>query len=48
LWREGERISLAPKTFSVLRYLVENAGRIVTQEELLEAVWPGTYVQPEI
>jgi DNA-binding winged helix-turn-helix (wHTH) protein len=48
LWRENDRISLAPKTFSVLRYLVENAGRLVTQEELLEAVWPGTYVQPEI
>jgi len=27
---------------------VENPGRLVTQEELLEAVWPGTYVQPEI
>src|SRR5437762_8313949 len=48
LWREGERISLAPKTFAVLRYLVENPGRLVTQDELLEAVWPGTYVQPEI
>jgi DNA-binding winged helix-turn-helix (wHTH) protein/tetratricopeptide (TPR) repeat protein len=48
LWREGSRISLAPKTFAVLRYLVENPGRLVTQEELLEAVWPGTYVQPEI
>jgi DNA-binding winged helix-turn-helix (wHTH) protein len=39
---------LAPKTFSVLRYLVENPGRLVTQDELLEAVWPGTFVQPEI
>ncbi|MCU1335714.1 MAG: transcriptional regulator, putative ATPase, winged helix family [Bryobacterales bacterium] len=48
LWREDARISLPPKTFAVLRYLVENAGRLVTQEELLEAVWPGTYVQPEI
>jgi len=48
LWREGDRISLAPKTFAVLRYLVENPGRLVTQDELLEAVWPGTYVQPEI
>jgi len=27
---------------------VDNPGRLVTQEELLEAVWPGTYVQPEI
>lgn len=48
LWRENERISLAPKAFGVLRYLVENAGRLVTQEELLEALWPETYVQPEV
>ena len=47
-WREDDRISLAPKTFAVLRHLVENPGRLVTQDELLEAVWPGTYVQPEI
>jgi len=52
LWRgEGpaeERILLAPKAFAVLRYLVEHPGRLVTHEELLEALWPKTYVQPEV
>src|SRR5580693_4701263 len=48
LWRQQARISMAPKVFDVLRYLVENAGRLVTQQELLEAVWPETFVQPEI
>jgi DNA-binding winged helix-turn-helix (wHTH) protein/tetratricopeptide (TPR) repeat protein len=53
LWRRGEgrgdeRILLTPKAFAVLRYLVEHAGRLVTQEELLEAVWPDTFVQPEV
>jgi DNA-binding winged helix-turn-helix (wHTH) protein/tetratricopeptide (TPR) repeat protein len=53
LWRQGdggaeERILLKPKVFDVLRYLVEHAGRLVAQEELLEAVWPDTYVQPEV
>lgn len=48
LWREDARISLAPKVFSVLEYLVRHAGRLVSQEELLEAVWPETYVQPEV
>lgn len=52
LWRRleaggDERILLAPKAFSVLRYLVERAGRLVTEAELLEAVWPGLCVQPE-
>ena len=53
LWRRretphDERILLTPKAFAVLRYLVAHAGRLVTQEELLKAVWPGTYVQPEV
>jgi DNA-binding winged helix-turn-helix (wHTH) protein/tetratricopeptide (TPR) repeat protein len=48
LWRGEERLSLAPKAFDVLRYLVEHADRLVTQEEILEALWPGTYVNPEV
>jgi DNA-binding winged helix-turn-helix (wHTH) protein len=31
----------------VLRYLVEHPGRLVTPDELLEALWPDTYVNPE-
>ena len=48
LWRDEIRITLTPKVFAVLRYLVDHPGRLVTQEELLEAIWPETYVQPEI
>jgi len=48
LWRGETRITLTPKVFAVLRFLVDHPGRLVTQEELLEAVWPETYVQPEI
>src|SRR6266851_1167438 len=52
LWRgEGlaeERILLAPKAFALLRYLVEHPGRLVTHDELFEALWPKTYVQPEV
>src|SRR6266852_4559675 len=52
LWRgDGlaeERILLAPKAYAVLRYLVEHPGRLVTQDELFEALWPKTYVQPEV
>jgi len=48
LWREETRIALTPKVFAVLRYLVAHPGRLITQEELLEAIWPETYVQPEI
>ncbi len=48
LWRNGERIPLTPKPFAVLRYLVENPQRLVTYDELLEALWPETYVQPQV
>jgi predicted ATPase/DNA-binding winged helix-turn-helix (wHTH) protein len=52
LWRRGdtgqeERVLLTPKAFAVLDHLVENAGRLVTHEELLEAVWPDTVVEPQ-
>lgn len=48
LWRADERVSLPPKAFDVLRYLVEHPGRLVTQDEILEAVWPETFVNPEV
>ncbi len=48
LWRGQDRVQIPPKAFDVLRYLVENPGRVVTQNELLEALWPETYVNPEI
>jgi DNA-binding winged helix-turn-helix (wHTH) protein/dephospho-CoA kinase len=47
LWNGEDRANLAPKEFDVLRYLVEHAGRLVTPDEILEALWPGTYVNPE-
>jgi predicted ATPase len=37
-----------PKPFAVLHYLVEHAGRLVTHDQLLNAIWPDTYVQPEV
>src|SRR5258708_13515665 len=43
----GARADLGPKGFDVLRYLVEQAGRLVTPDEILEALWPEAYVNPE-
>lgn len=48
LWREGKQVPLAPKPFAVLRYLVDNPQRLVTHDELLDALWPNTYVQPQV
>jgi DNA-binding winged helix-turn-helix (wHTH) protein len=44
LWRGAELLPLRLKAFVLLRYLVEHAQRLVTQEELLKAVWQRAYV----
>src|SRR5579871_3089971 len=41
---DRNEIVLRPKTFSVLRYLVENSGRLVAKDELFAAVWPNVAV----
>ncbi len=40
----GDAIALRPQAFAVLRHLVQNANRLVTKAELLEAVWGGAAV----
>ena len=43
LSRDGTALPLRLKVFDTLRVLVENAGRLVTKEELLQAVWGPDY-----
>ena len=40
----GREIELSPKAFAVLRLLAENAGRLVSKQELHDAVWPDVTV----
>ena len=44
VWRGQQPIPLKPKTFTLLQYLVTHAGRLVTKEELLDALWPDVHV----
>ena len=44
LLRGEEPLALPPKVFAVLRYLHEHPGRLVTKQELLDAVWPDIAV----
>jgi len=39
LRHDSRLISLRPKTFAVLQYMAENPARLITQDELLKAVW---------
>jgi pimeloyl-ACP methyl ester carboxylesterase/DNA-binding winged helix-turn-helix (wHTH) protein len=45
LSRGGEMIPLRLKVFDTLLVLVENAGRLITKQELLDAIWPETTVE---
>ena len=44
LWRDEQAVPLTLKAFALLRYLAERPGQLATKEELLEAVWPETFV----
>lgn len=44
LWRGAELLSLTPKAFAVLRYLIERPGQLVSKAALLKAVWPDIAV----
>src|SRR5689334_10318016 len=45
LVRSGQKLDVRPKVFDALRYLLERAGRLVTKQELLDALWEGTTVE---
>src|SRR6266852_3005144 len=45
LSRAGSPVSLTPKAFDVLTFLAQNPHRLVTKEELLQAVWGDTFVE---
>ncbi len=44
LWCGTLAISLRPKAFAVLKILIENSGQLVSKENVLDTVWPGTFV----
>src|ERR1051325_5043377 len=45
LTRAGDTISLTPKATEILLLLVVNAGQLVEKDELLQQVWPDTFVE---
>ena len=41
---DGELVSLALREFELLSYLMENSGRVVTRESLMQNVWGWDYI----
>ena len=44
VWKGSEQRRLKHKSFEVLSYLLRHAGKLVSKEELFDAVWPETHV----
>jgi DNA-binding winged helix-turn-helix (wHTH) protein/TolB-like protein/tetratricopeptide (TPR) repeat protein len=45
LYRQNRLIALTPKAFDTLLVLVRHAGHVVSKEELMQQVWPDTFVE---
>jgi len=46
VWKADQPVPLEPKALDVLRHLVANRERLVTKDELMDAVWKDTFVTP--
>lgn len=42
--RNGDAVHLSPKAYELLRLLIEHRPRVMGKQELMEALWPGTFV----
>src|SRR5580693_8773923 len=45
LYRQGAVVSMPPKAIQTLVILVQRRGEVVTKDELMQAVWPDTFVE---
>jgi DNA-binding winged helix-turn-helix (wHTH) protein/TolB-like protein/Tfp pilus assembly protein PilF len=45
LLRDGRPVPLTPRTFDLLVFLVEHSGRLVSKDQIFEAVWHGSFVE---
>ena len=44
LYRDGAEVRIRPRSFDVLRYLAERPGKLVSRDELMDALWQGAVV----
>lgn len=45
LLRDGKQVRLTPKVFDTLLVLLENSGRVIEKDEMMDKVWPDTVVE---
>src|ERR1041384_1591985 len=45
LFKENREVSLTPEVFDTLLVLLENSSHVLTKKELMEKVWPESFVE---
>jgi DNA-binding winged helix-turn-helix (wHTH) protein/Tol biopolymer transport system component len=45
LFRDGHSVPITAKAFDLLLYFIENNGRLLTKDDVLEAVWSDSFVE---
>jgi len=45
LFKDNREVSLTPKVFDTLLVLLENSSHVLTKKELMEQVWPDSFVE---
>ena len=48
LTKGDARVPVPPRALGVLAHLVKNSRRVVSRDELIEAVWPGEFLADEV
>src|ERR1044071_2703852 len=44
VWKAGAAVPVEPKALEVLLFLIQHRGRVVQKRELLDTLWPDTFV----
>src|SRR6478609_2674204 len=45
LLKDGRVVPITPKAFDLLAVMVRNPGRLLSKDELIKEVWPGTFIE---
>src|SRR5215204_2354890 len=45
LFKENREVQLTPKVFDTLLVLLENSSHVLTKKELMQQVWPDSFVE---
>src|SRR5215203_2667607 len=45
LFKENREVALTPKVFDTLLVLLENSSHVLTKKELMQQVWPDSFVE---